>query len=720
MILLNYSNNEIVSSPTIILSGSCSINHGIIEINNNENSTYPPQYFEINNYNFKAFVHLTPKDNNLKLNIIDNGAINEFGFPMYNRSDNGPRIMESTTLNLQYFPLNANKPIQFCLIVGKDSNGSYDMPRYRTLRGEIANLDTAIRKLKVAGRIMQAYTQDEMRISGFSNRSFQFVEEPVKNKSMFGYNTVNSNSHQEIKIHVLRSNKTVSELRDPNLAQQNPKGTNTGGLFSHALDLIRDTPDLCSKYTGTSIQCAVMYLDTTYDVKNDMILTHAALGGGNGNIKLAIFGSHGLHSWPINFPMITPSFLDATHLSKREVANDCNQCGTSWECLNITMGAFMHEIGHLLGCPHQVDGVMLRDYIWWNRSFMTREVECLRTKTHSAVINSNGFWQKVCHWNILDKIRFLFHGSFALPVDSNDYTMGHIYSTTTKPDDSYPNNKVPVLFTTSSGSIVKSDSGIFMIELVSKDLARFHISYLPKSYGGNGLQHEIFLDYDSLYAQLKHLYKEAHPGFDVRVLSLGGDLYIKNFKERTSNSRNIIRSDFGLGQGVITGYKSDLLGRSENKEEVIIGFNEDTISRIRVYHGGALDGIKIYYGHNKSGSKVPPIPSRGYMDNLTNKLKGVHLSSDEKSVTIGKEKPHYTDINVKPGDKISKIHFRNGAWIDAVQFEFKSGNKSQMLGNANGGHLTTLEVPGEGFRLVGMYGYIDRWMNGIGIIYSER
>lgn len=718
MILLNYSDKEIVSSASVILSGVCSIDRGIVEVNNNENSVYPPQYFEINNYNFKAFVHLSPNANSLKVNIIGNGSINEFGFPIYGGSSKGPQVLESTSLTLQYYPLGDNKPVHLCVILGRDSNGSYDMPRYRTQRGEVANLDTAIRKLKVAGRIMQAFTQEDMRNNGFSNRSFQFVEESTQNKSMFGYNNVTSSPHQEVKVHVLRSPKTVAELRDPNLAQQNSKGTNTGGLFSHALDLIRDTPELYSKRTGanTCIQCAVLYLDATYDVKNDLILTHAALGGGNGDIKLAIFGSHGLHSWPINFPMITPSFLDATHLSKKEVANDCYECGTSWECLNITMGAFMHEIGHLLGCPHQVDGVMLRDYVWWNRSFMTRELECIRTRSRSAVIASNGFWPKVCHWNILDKMRFLFHGSFALPTDPKDSTMGHVYTTTMKNDNSYPHNKVPVLYTTQTGSTVKSDSGIFMIELVSKDLARFHIPYFPKSYGGNGFQHEVFLDYDQLYAELKHSYSQAGPDFDVRILSLGGDLYVNNFKERISKSNNVIRSDFGLGKGSITGYKSDLLGRHENKKEVVIGFDESKLTRIRVYHGGALDGIKFYY----SNGDAPAVPPRNYMDKITSKLGNMSLNSNEKSVLIGNEKPHFTEVLVKPGDRISKMHFRNGAWIDAVQFEFESGDKTNMLGNAHGGHLTTLEIPGKGYKLVGMYGYIGGWLDGIGIIYAEK
>lgn len=731
-ITFNYNNNEIVSSSTVIVSGrtATGIDQGVIEFVNNDNKVFPPQSFEVNgNGNFKAIIHVSPgEDNKFKVNVMDNGMINNFGFPQYNGK---PRVLDSGELTLKYVPLESNKPVHLCIIMGRDSNGSYDMPRYRLSRGEVANLDTAIKKLKVAGRLMQAYTQDEMRSTGFSNRSFQFVEERSNFQGIFGYNVNSSVSHQEIKVHVLKSPKTVAELRDPNLAQQNPKGSNTGGLFSHALELIKNTPELFEKrkMINTSIQCAVIYLDAHFDVAKDMILTHAALGGGNGDIKLAIFGSHGLHSWPINFPMMTPSFLDATHLSKREVANDANQCGTSWECLNITLGAFMHEIGHLLTCPHQVSGVMLRDYIWWNRGFMTREFECLRTGTRYAVINPNGTWPKVCNWNILDKIRFLFHGCYALPIDDNDRSFGHIYNTTLLNDDSYGElNKAPTLYNTPSGCLVKSEAGIFLIEVITKDLARFHLQYLPNSYGGQGLIHETKLDYQYLYDQLKAHSKEVNENYDVRVLSLGGDLFIKNFKDHCKNNANIIRSDFGLGKGKLTGFKSALLGRAKG-DEVIIGFDIHNIYKIRVYHGGALDGIRIYFdrkGDSKSDNSKPPVPPRNYMSRLIHKVADHSISDGDSSpsggktsVLLGNEKHHYTDVNVTPGDTITKLNFRNGAWMDAVQFEFSSGKKTAMMGNANGGHLSTLEAPTNSYTIVGLYGYTGNWLDGLGIIYTS-
>lgn len=47
------------------------------------------------------------------------------------------------------------------------------------------------------------------------------------------------------------------------------------------------------------------------------------------------------------------------------------------------------------------------------------------------------------------------------------------------------------------------------------------------------------------------------------------------------------------------------------------------------------------------------------------------------------------------------------------------GRASPMLGNANGGHLSSLATPGPEFHIVGMYGYTGSWMDGLGLIYAK-
>lgn len=679
MIEFNY-NNEFVSSPTVIVSGRTSVaRNGIIKFVNNGDKVYPPLWFEVNNGQFKALLHVSPgEDNNFEVSVYGGGNIDWKGFV-----SNLGNVVDMASFTLNYNELPNNKPVHLCVILGRDSEGSYDMPSYKLQRGEVADLDTAIQRLKVAGRMMQAFTQDEFHRLGLSNRSFQFVEEMVSVQRVFGYDMNSNTLHAEVKVHVLRSPKTVKELRNPDYAQQNPNAKDSGFLFSHAIDLVNDS-DLIKPYRerNTAIQCAVMYLDSTWDGK--CITSHAALGGGTREVKMAVFGSHGLHSYPLNFIQVGPSLVDETILSKKEVANDCDQCSTSWECLNICLGAFMHEIGHLLGSPHQTDGVMLRDYVWLNRQFMTREAYCNRENSKDRVIGPGGEFARNCHWNIRDIIRYFYHDSFTIPIDQSDPSFGKLGETMMNKCDL---GSTPSMYFLLPGSVsVKSISGIFMVELVGEDLARYHIAYYPKSYGGSGLQHELYLNFEELTYHFHRSWDKASDSFGVRVLSLSGDLWVENFKQCCFPSQDsVIRSDFGLGRGPMEGYKGQLLGSAQG-DLSFVGVDLASVNRVRIYHGAALDGITFY-------------------------------SRNER--TIGNKTDGYTDFVLQPGERIAKLNLRSGQWIDAVQIETDRGRRSDMLGKANGGHLSTLEPPSPQHRVIGFYGYVGAWLDGIGSIYTS-
>lgn len=52
--------------------------------------------------------------------------------------------------------------------------------------------------------------------------------------------------------------------------------------------------------------------------------------------------------------------------------------------------------------------------------------------------------------------------------------------------------------------------------------------------------------------------------------------------------------------------------------------------------------------------------------------------------------------------------------------ELINGRISPMLGNADGGHLSTLDAPNDDFEIVGMYFYLNQWLRGLGIIYTPK
>lgn len=223
-----------------------------------------------------------------------------------------------------------------------------------------------------------------------------------------------------------------------------------------------------------------MILDAHWDKSQNLLLGHAALGGGTDRIKLAIFGSQGLHSWPMNWESIHKAFTDCTALNTNEVVNDCNECSQYWECLCVSLGAFMHEIGHSLGCPHQENGVMLRDYVTMDRKFLTTEENCIRTK--------RGKWGPVLTkdepgWNRLDVIRFLYHPAFALPSDFEDTNLRLQFTLINqgmKLPDGLTGEPTFVAYDSDTLDIL-SDTGIYLIECHVGEWSRLHYEYIRNS-----------------------------------------------------------------------------------------------------------------------------------------------------------------------------------------------------------------------------------------------
>lgn len=669
-ISFSYSNGDVVASPTIIIEGYVSdVKGGVITFSNGD---FPKASFEVNeNGYYRAIVHVAPGLNEYTVDAFK-GVIDEYG-----QAELEGEMLQTAELAITFKQPNihkSNKPIHMCIILGKDSDGTYDMPGYKLKRGEVANLDTAIKKLKVAGRLIQAFTHEEMRRGGFGNRTFQFSEESTS-LGIFE----SSENYNEVKVYVLRSPKLVAEIRDPNLVQRNPHATDPYGLFLHASELIRNSPELnIHKPKNSTLQCSVLYLDSKYDPKTNLILGSNAMGGPDELVSFSIRGSQGLHSWPNTFKQVTPSFLDQTVLSN-EVAN--HRSGSSWECLNVTLGEFMSAFGQLLGCPSGQGelGVMGLEYKLLNKSFMTRQAKGVRAGQESFATKDH--WLGVCHWTQNDLTRFLHHGSFSLPEDR--------FPKIEKSKLEERETPTPALYATPDDTLIaKSDSGIFMIELLILGFPLFTIANLPPQYYGSGDLKVMNLRYKDCNSLLVKSGKKVDSKFNLRVCSFDGEILVNDFKKYCSDFRlreNIINSHFGLGRGRLTGYKSSSLG-TPKYTPMAIGIDVKNITKIRVYHGAALDGVRFYY----TSSREPDI--------------------------IGKENLRFTDVLFNPGEYITKFNIRNGEWIDAIQFQTNQ-RISPMIGG-KGGHLSSLEAPEE-YAIVGMYGFCGSWLDAIGIVYAK-
>lgn len=546
---------------------------------------------------------------------------------------------QKATLNLKYLPIKDNPPVHFCLLMARDSPGTFDSMPYRT-SSEGNGLPTAVKKLRMASYMMSAYTMEQMNRNGHGLRSFTPYSE-------FEEDTISARDHQKrmtTHIHVVRLDQTVAEIRDANLAQQNSNGNNTGGLFGIAHDALR-------KYGGPFntdefVQAACIFLDAHWDTQQKLVLAHAALGGGINNCKLAIFGSHAMWSWPSCLEDLPTACLDETRTDTNYVINDANQSGTAWEALCIGMGAFQHEIGHLLGCPHQPDGIMLRGYLFWTRSFSALEGYSSRD---NKVVCRAPRPQDEDHWNRLDIQRFLYHPSFALPNEK----------------ERFRDQKKPLVFASPEGITAQCAQGIYMVDFQVGEWPRAHYEYnlVPEvTLSLNEIKNAVPREWRGKPITM-HIY--AAPKEEIEINNV--DEFVDRAKK---NSHNGVVQSSTLGEE-----KGDLKTCSLPKGK--------SPSLVRIFSGLALDGIEFIYPDgqsvmfgNRGGSpKDVPIERNdefvgiALRSGLWVDAAGV-ITRNQRSPLFGGGGGGSVDLLPPKGHRFAGLRGWYGNWCNGIAMEF--------------------------------------------------
>lgn len=468
-------------------------------------------------------------------------------------------------------------PLHLAIVLGSDSLGTFDAVPARADR-EGHGIETAVRKFRMAAYLWQAFTAEQMWRNKLGRRVFRFDEE-----WMTGTSTIRDREmgimRSEARVHLIRTKKTVAELRDLEKAQQNPKAKNKGALFTIAQDAIKE---YFKPLDGQKLYVSCLLLDSHWDTGSRTITGHAALGGGNGDLGLAIFGSHCLQSYPSTFEEVVPAFTDCTPTDTNFVANDCNDCGSSWEMANIGIGAHLHETGHLFGCPHQEAGIMLRDYVKLNRSFVTREAFCTRTKSKGGVVSRD----QECTWHRLDCLRFRAHPCFKLPSDPPINSDSSVQA-----------------WPLDGGSIVVTAlTGISFVEIYGEgdDVCHAWLEYpLDGPHGPSQAQRSVSLTELDLKSRLAENKRKGKLKISVRSWG-GGSLEIDDFRELSSSS------SVKLSNGKAA-FKSKMLGLGKTSgstpHQVIFTSSEKVnrvLSKVVVYHGQFLDGLEFVYDDNST------------------------------------------------------------------------------------------------------------------------
>jgi hypothetical protein len=437
----------------------------------------------------------------------------------------------------------------------------------------------------MAAYLWQAFTAEQMWRNKLGRRVFRFEEEWTTGAASHrdrDHGTLRS----EARVHIIRTDKTVAELRDLNLAQQNPKASDAGGLYGITADAVRD---YFKPLPGQKLYVSVLLLDAHWDTNSKTIVGHAALGGRVGDLHLGIFGSHCLQSYPSSFEEIVPAFTDCTPTDTAHVGNDCNEAGSSWEAASLGIGAHLHETGHLFGLPHRESGVMARDFVVLNRTFLTREAYSTRTRSRGGPVAQ----EDECTWHRLDCLRFRSHPCFRLP---NDPVL-HL-------DDSVQGWPMDGTLTLTAAT------GIAYVEIFAGDggdVCRAWIEYPPEN--GGSVQRMVSLSEQDLRSRLPGANENNNSSSSssskrkekLRISAKsygGGTLDVDDFAKLCSKEEACVKLP-GLSKTAFRGKKLGMsaMDGSEPHEFVFSSAlrQDRVLSKIVFYHGSAVDGIEFVY-----------------------------------------------------------------------------------------------------------------------------
>ncbi|OAS99731.1 zinc metalloproteinase [Blastomyces dermatitidis ER-3] len=414
----NLSQGETVYQRCIVIKGSCRspVESGFLTVENQGASgsqNFPTQRHPVLQRRFTFLAMLSEGPNNL---IIQLGS-------HYNRPALSPSP-DTIIVSLNYYPLMNSPPLHLAIMVAKDSPLLIDCPpdKHGGLPDGHSHLDAVIAKFRITAYMWQALTAEDMRLKGLGRRSFRLEEERTADTTSQAFLDnrgrqwlpVSEAIRSTAKIHLIGTHKTVTELRDPNIAQQNRHANDKNRLFNIFLDALKDYGPPFDAPNHPIV--AGLILDSHYSVEQNLIVAHAALGAHNGDgISLGMFGSHLTYSWPRFAEEINEYLLD-TRAPGPTLGNDCGECDSMWEACSIGQGAFLHEVGHAFGAPHTT-GIMARGYAeHWPRNFLPRTAYSVANNRQGVVV-VEGQTRNNARWDLRDALSFKLFPHFWIPGD---------------------------------------------------------------------------------------------------------------------------------------------------------------------------------------------------------------------------------------------------------------------------------------------------------------
>ncbi|OMJ14368.1 putative zinc metalloproteinase [Smittium culicis] len=684
----NINENQLVHQRFIIIHGSIVNNphkNGKVSV---LHPYFPTMVYDVVEGFFKAIVELEGGENNITF-VFNN--------------EKTPETSENLCIRMK--PNLEAPPLNLVMVIGKDSIGKFDFdPSYPPKSDDY--LDLARRKLICTAYLWQAFIAEQMRRAGYGFRTIRFEEEYVEDTMTNRDNYKRMNA----KVHIIKSELTVKEIRHKDRSQQykNPSERvpeHDDSQFDIATRALRSHGGPFAD-NGTRKYIAALSLDSTWDPEERIALGHAALGGSTGEYRLGVFGSHLTFSWPSCLEEVIPCMNDTTKVNTSFLSDDGNWTHEYWRSANVGMGAFLHEVGHLMTMPHTPTGIMYRGFDNLNRTFNVSE-----PGNEGPILVSD---EDGAHFHMTDLARLRYH-----PLTKFDG------------EESFDKMESGIeAYYTDNGIIVSSNSGIHLVEAWVRDCYRYHYDYCSENFARRanrsiitGSEEEravhvpraVTINYSVLEQLCCHTDKE-NPIY-IKVTSRSkDDLEVHDLKKQILESR--IECPNGLLQYSTVVYGSItkeldsalFLGDSYALQYPPNSHKFQSQNNSEIHRASQIDlfppqlkSIRVIF--HKSYSTICALQ--------------VELSNGESSIlgNINNAgiKSHLFEIPANDG--LASIFVRSGQWIDGFEFTTRLGVRSGLIGGTGGsGHLITAP---EHHVFTGIKACADRWLDGFSAQYSR-
>ncbi|PIA15027.1 hypothetical protein COEREDRAFT_45438, partial [Coemansia reversa NRRL 1564] len=427
---LNINENELVHQRFLIVHGQVSLVSG-----SNDRIVV--------NHPILPTIEFPAVDGYFKVVVGLESGINKLEF-VYMHSDKCI-CKKVLTVNMEPY---LNKPaLRLAIIIGKDSPKTFDALPGSSGPGK-NDLDAAVRKLRCSAYLWQAFMSEQMRREGFGFRTFN-LEENYDQDTMFS----DKEERMTAKVHLVRSNRTVAEIRAKSCAQQWKPLVGEKHKLLGQMDIAQEALLKTGWFKDHNVVCLI--LDSHWDIKHGIVVGHGAVGSQNRNKRLAVYGSHTTHAWPENLHEVPAKFLDETTVDESYVYNNGNKCSKLWQLTNIGIGQHLHMLAATMGPTNSPLGIASsQGYQNLNRAFMARELGW-----KGPVKQEN---EASAHWHRPDAIRLRHHPFMRLPYDQP------------------PNNIVETGFeilAVDNGLLMRNESGLAMIEVKVNGVYCGHVEY---------------------------------------------------------------------------------------------------------------------------------------------------------------------------------------------------------------------------------------------------